>query len=185
MYSGIFSLRWHYPNQVSGSKRECASSQPAPASSPYCSARWAQIHYKHKNKILQESKRDRVFSIWDVVFLKIPRPKLNYARKSCKIIFVNMPMKSVGKEGSVMERVWWKECVVYQIYPRSFRDSNGDGIGDLNGITEPHFRRAPLVPGKPQFPGQPIPGLLYLAACQRRESPQQLGFLLLRLCLGI
>ncbi len=35
-----------------------------------------------------------------------------------------------------MEKTWWKESVVYQIYPRSFRDSNGDGIGDLNGITE-------------------------------------------------
>jgi oligo-1,6-glucosidase len=32
------------------------------------------------------------------------------------------------------ERVWWKEAVVYQIYPRSFKDSNGDGIGDLRGI---------------------------------------------------
>ncbi len=33
-----------------------------------------------------------------------------------------------------MERTWWKESVVYQIYPRSFCDSNGDGIGDIQGI---------------------------------------------------
>lgn len=31
---------------------------------------------------------------------------------------------------------WWKNSVVYQIYPRSFMDSNGDGIGDLKGIIE-------------------------------------------------
>ena len=33
-----------------------------------------------------------------------------------------------------MNRTWWKEAVIYQIYPRSFMDSNGDGVGDLQGI---------------------------------------------------
>lgn len=35
-----------------------------------------------------------------------------------------------------MKTNWWKESIVYQIYPRSFKDSNGDGIGDLNGVSE-------------------------------------------------
>jgi oligo-1,6-glucosidase len=35
-----------------------------------------------------------------------------------------------------MKQKWWKESVVYQIYPRSYCDSNGDGIGDLRGIIQ-------------------------------------------------
>jgi len=31
---------------------------------------------------------------------------------------------------------WWREAVFYQIYPRSFRDTNGDGVGDLRGVIE-------------------------------------------------
>ena len=34
------------------------------------------------------------------------------------------------------DRTWWKHAVIYEIYPRSFADTNGDGIGDLNGITK-------------------------------------------------
>ena len=42
------------------------------------------------------------------------------------------PREDSGK----VKRKWWKEAVFYQIYPRSFYDSNGDGIGDLEGIME-------------------------------------------------
>jgi alpha-glucosidase len=37
---------------------------------------------------------------------------------------------------SLSQQDWWKNAVIYEIYPRSFQDSNGDGIGDLNGITQ-------------------------------------------------
>lgn len=45
------------------------------------------------------------------------------------------PAKEVTADKN-QEPTWWKEAVVYQIYPRSFADSNGDGIGDLRGIIE-------------------------------------------------
>jgi alpha-glucosidase len=50
-------------------------------------------------------------------------------------------VNAAGAEGSVVQTAidelpWWKGAVIYQIYPRSFRDSNGDGIGDLKGVLE-------------------------------------------------
>src|SRR4029078_1674758 len=43
--------------------------------------------------------------------------------------FPAMPVDEPG-------RVWWRDGVLYQIYPRSFMDANGDGVGDLRGVTE-------------------------------------------------
>lgn len=40
-----------------------------------------------------------------------------------------------------LKKDWWKRAVIYQIYPRSFQDSNGDGIGDIRGI----IRRLPYL----------------------------------------
>jgi oligo-1,6-glucosidase len=45
-----------------------------------------------------------------------------------------MTTNKASAKNSANERIWWKEAIVYQIYPRSFKDTNGDGIGDLKGI---------------------------------------------------
>ena len=42
--------------------------------------------------------------------------------------------ESNERKGAFMKRKWWHDKVAYQIYPKSFLDTNGDGIGDLKGI---------------------------------------------------
>src|SRR5690348_9892776 len=44
--------------------------------------------------------------------------------------------KNVSGRRPMSKNEWWRGAVIYQIYPRSFFDSNGDGIGDLAGVTE-------------------------------------------------
>jgi len=47
----------------------------------------------------------------------------------------NSPTQESGMKETGGQKKWWKEAVVYQIYPRSFQDADGDGVGDLKGLT--------------------------------------------------
>ena len=49
-------------------------------------------------------------------------------------LFINGGLSIFAQNSIVNDKKWWKEAIVYQLYPRSFKDSDGDGIGDIKGI---------------------------------------------------
>jgi len=53
---------------------------------------------------------------------------------SIALIMLSIHLSAQPQKNTFTDRQWWKEAVVYQLYPRSFKDSDGDGIGDLKGI---------------------------------------------------
>src|SRR3954452_11957526 len=69
----------------------------------------------------------------------------NDQKRSCRLrlcIVSRLPVrKAKWLTAMTGTRPWWESAVIYQVYPRSFQDSDGNGVGDLNGISErlPYF----------------------------------------------
>ena len=69
-------------------------------------------------------------------FIKLSKGKISEDFIDSLLGILNSEQDIPLEDDAPVERKWWKEAVFYQIYPRSFKDSNGDGIGDIRGIIE-------------------------------------------------
>lgn len=67
---------------------------------------------------------------------KLVKKRLDEGFVDVLLTLLNSEQSRLKTDDGPIQRAWWKEAVFYQIYPRSFKDSNGDGIGDLKGIIE-------------------------------------------------
>lgn len=92
--------------------------------------------------LLQAGRGDRILRNPLIGGLKLKSiPKLTMGRVGNDFIatlleVLNTERDAPREDNSPAKRAWWKEAVFYQIYPRSFHDGNGDGIGDLRGILQ-------------------------------------------------